>query len=463
MYAWERRAPLTPQDTKRLVEEDGLEVVVQASDRRIFTDADYCHAGIEVADDLASCPIVFGIKEVPIPVLESGKTYVFFSHTIKGQAYNMPMLRKILDMGCTLIDYEKVTDEGGRRLIFFGNYAGLAGMIETLWAFGKRLVSEGTPNPFEGIERTLDYPDLGTAKEAIRGIGKRIEREGLPNEITPLVVGIAGYGNVSRGAQEILDLLPVKEISSGELATLNATNDVSNRVVYKVVFREEDMVERREGDKPFDLQEYYDHPERYRGVFERYLPHLNILVNCIYWEPRYPRLFSKEAVRRLYRGSKPRPTRPRLKVIGDITCDVEGAIECMVKATEPDNPVYVYDPVADKAIDGIEGNGPVVMAVEILPSELPRESSAYFSGVLKGYVPAIAAADYSGDFASCDLPPEIKRAMIAYRGELTPDYRYIEKLLQKPVLLPGCGAKPEAEQAFSPPRSQSTQRVEGEP
>jgi alpha-aminoadipic semialdehyde synthase len=447
MYAWERRAPLTPQDIRRLVEEHGLEVVVQSSDRRVFTDADYCQAGIEVSDDLASCPVIFGIKEIPIPVLERGKTYVFFSHTIKGQAYNMPMLRQILDMDCTLIDYEKVADEDGRRLIFFGNYAGLAGMIETLWAFGKRLAFEGMPNPFEGVKRALDYPDLETAKEAIRGTGKRIEREGLPNEITPLVVGIAGYGNVSRGTQEILDLLPVKEIAPGELATLGGCSNTldllhppskekaaSNRVVYKVVFKEEDMVERREGDHLFDLQEYYDHPERYRGVFERHLPYLDILVNCIYWEPRYPRLFSKEAVRGLYRGSGPRLNRPRLnrhclRVIGDITCDVEGAIECTVKATEPDNPVYVYDPVADRAINGIAGNGPVVMAVEILPSELPRESSAYFSGVLKGYVPTIAAADYSGDFASCDLPPEIKRAMIVYRGELTPDYRYIERYL----------------------------------
>jgi len=423
LYAWEKRAPLIPQDAKELAEK-GLEVVVQSSDRRVFTDADYQQAGIEVADDLASCPIVFGIKEIPILVLERGKTYIFFSHTIKGQAYNMSMLRKILDMGCTLIDYEKVTDKDGRRLIFFGNYAGLAGMIETLWAFGKRLAFEGTPNPFEEVERALDYPDLETAKEAIRGIGKRIEREGLPNEITPLVIGIAGYGNVSRGAQEILDLLPVEEIAPGELAALNAARAASNRVVYKVVFTEEEMVERQEGDHPFDLQEYYDHPERYRGVFERYLSHLDILVNCIYWEPRYPRLFSKKMVRELYCEDQ-----PRLRVIGDITCDVEGAIECTVKATEPDNPVYVYDPVADKAIDGIAGDGPVVMAVEILPSELPRESSAYFSGVLKRYIPAIAAADYSGDFASCDLPPEIKRAVIAYRGELTPDYRYIERYL----------------------------------
>jgi len=435
MYAWERRAPLTPQDAKELIDK-GLEIVAQSSDRRVFTDAEYCQAGIEVADDLAFCPVILGIKEIPIPVLERGKTYVFFSHTIKGQAYNMPMLRQILDMGCTLIDYEKVADKDGRRLIFFGNYAGLAGMIETLWAFGKRLAFEGIPNPFEGVKRALDYPDLETAKEALRGIGKRIEREGLPNKITPLVVGIAGYGNVSRGTQEILDLLPVTEISPGELAALGGCSNTlgllhppskekaSNRVVYKVIFKEKDMVELREGDHLFDLQEYYDHPERYRGVFERYLPHLDILVNCIYWEPRYPRLFSKKTVRELYREGQ-----LQLRVIGDITCDVEGAIECTIKATEPDNPVYVYDPMADRAIDGIAGNGPVVMSVEILPSELPRESSAYFSGVLKGYVPAIAAADYSGDFASCDLPPEIKRAMIVYCGKLTPDYRYIERYL----------------------------------
>lgn len=437
MYAWERRVPLVPQDAKELVEEYGLEIVAQASEKRVFTDEDYRQAGIDVAEDLASCPLIFGIKEIPIPVLEEKKTYVFFSHTIKGQSYNMPMLQKLLDLRCTLIDYEKITDENGRRLIFFGNYAGLAGAIETLWAFGRRLAFEGTATPFEEIERALDYPDLERAKEAVRKVGERIATEGLPDTITPLVVGIAGYGNVSHGVQEILDLLPVEEIAPGELDALGGCSNTldlphplstekgaSNRVVYKVVFKEEDMVERRETDRPFNLQEYYDHPERYRGVFDRYLPHLSLLLNCIYWEPKYPRLFSKEAVRELYREGN-----PRLKVIGDITCDVEGAIECTVKATEPDNPVYVYDPVADRAMDGIAGNGPVVMAVEILPSELPRESSTYFSNVLKTYVPAIASADYSGNFASCQLPPEIKRAVIVYRGELTPDYRYIEKYL----------------------------------
>jgi len=188
-------------------------------------------------------------------------------------------------------------------------------------------------------------------------------------------------------------------------------------------------VERRrfstiDAKRSFKLQEYYQHPEGYRSIFERYLPHLSVLVNGIYWEPIYPRLLTKQTARKIYTKG-----RPRLRVIGDISCDVEGAIECTVKATEPDNPVYVYEPVADRAISGVEGDGPVIMAVDILPSELPRGASTYFSGVLKPYIPAIARADFSRGFDGCRLPPPIKRAVIVYRGELTPTYRYLEKHL----------------------------------
>lgn len=424
MYAWERRTPLVPSDGAALVRENDLSIVAQSAPKRIFTDDDYRRVGIEVADDLSSCPVVFGIKEIPIPVLEPNTTYTFFSHTIKGQAYNMPMLRRILELGSTLIDYEKVTDDAGRRLIFFGNYAGLAGVIETLWTLGERLAWEGVPNPFSALRRALDYPDLDTAKGALRRIGEEIASQGLPQQIAPLVIGIAGYGNVSRGAQEILALLPVEEVLPEDLANLRNGGTASNRVVYKVVFKEEHLAEPLAAGASFDLQEYYTHPERYRGVFDRYLPHLDVLMNCIYWEPRYPRLVTKQKVRELTESGG------RLRVIGDVSCDVEGAIECTVEATQPDDPVYVYDPVEDTTIRGVAGNGPVIMAVEILPSELPRESSTYFSGVLKRYIPAIAGADYSGTFAACDLPPEIKRAVIAYRGELTPSYRYLEPYLE---------------------------------
>ncbi len=424
MYAWERRTPLIPQDAKSLVTEAGLEVIAQSSDKRVFTDADYRQAGIPVMNELTDCPVIIGIKEIPIPVLKRQETYVFFSHTIKGQSYNMPMLQRILDLGCTLIDYEKITNDAGHRLIFFGNYAGLAGMIETLWALGERLASEGIDNPFSNVRRALDYPDLEAAKEALRLVGEEIKAHGLPSAITPLVIGFAGYGNVSRGAQEILDILPVREITPHELLSLPTDGVDAANVVLKVVFREQDIVEPLETAHMFDLQDYYTYPEQYRGVFDRYLPHLDVLVNCVYWEPRYPRLASKADIRALTESGQ-----MRLKVIGDITCDVEGAIECTVKATEPDNPVFVYNPATGQVIDGVEGFGPVIMAVEILPSELPRESSTYFSGVLKEYLPAIATADYTSDFEHLNLPREIKRAVIAHRGRLTSGFRYIEQYL----------------------------------
>jgi len=423
MYMWERRTPITPADARELQQDTGLDIVVQSSPKRIHSDDDYRGLGLTVAESLVDCPLIGGLKEVPVDVFEPNKTYVFFSHTIKGQRTNMPMLQRALDLGCTIIDYERIVDEHDCRLIFFGNYAGLAGMIDTLWSLGRRLAWEGIRTPFERIRQASGYADLGEAKAAIRDVGDEIRKSGLPREISPIVVGIAGYGNVSRGAQEILDLLPLIEISAADLSRDSTTAVGPNHAIAKVVFREEDMALRLDGGT-FDLAEYYEHPERYRGAFSRYLPHLHVLVNCIYWEPEYPRLVSRGDIRDLFSGEH-----PRLRVIGDISCDTEGAIEVTLRATEPDDPVYVYLPSADSIVSGIEGDGPVVMAVDILPSELPREASEFFSGKLKGLIPAMAAANYEAPFDECKLPSELKRAVIAYRGELTPDYRYLEEYL----------------------------------
>jgi len=424
MYHWERRTPLVPEDARELAD-SGIEIIVQSSNKRAFTDEEYRSLGLSVVDSLKEAPVIIGLKEIPVDVFEEGKVYTFFSHTIKGQPANMPMLRRALDLGCTIIDYERIVDDAGRRLIFFGNFAGLAGAIDTLWALGRRLAWEGIENPFTDIAQASTYPNLEAAKGAVRAVGERIEREGLPDEIFPLVIGIAGYGNVSKGAQEILDLLPIEEISAKGLLEGGYRDAGRGRPIVKVVFKEEDTVLRIDRAEPFDLEEYYDRPERYRGAFTRYLPHLHVLLNCIYWEPRYPRLVTRAAIKELYASG-----RPNLRVIGDISCDVEGGIEVTVKATEPDDPVYVYDPTDGSVRSGVEGEGPVLMAVDILPTELPRESSAYFSGILKGFVPAIASADYTVAFPDLDLPPPLKRAVIAHRGELTPDYRYIGRYLE---------------------------------
>ena len=422
---WERRVPVTPQDASELQRVHGIQVVVQSSPTRAFTDDEFAQAGITTQDDLSSCPVIFGIKEMPKEQFEPDKAYVFFAHVIKGQPYNMPMLRRLLELGCTLIDYERVVDEKNRRLIFFGWHAGVAGMIDTLWTLGQRLSWEGIANPFAILRQTHAYTDLEEAKAALELVRARIETEGLPDELAPLTVGMAGYGNVSRGAQEILDLLPTIDVEPEELGAIATSTDFSRHHIYKAVFKEWHMVEPAAAGQAFELQDYYDHPEKYRGVFEQYVPNLDVLVNAIYWTERYPRLVTKAYLEELYGGT----ASPRLRVIGDISCDVEGAIECTVKSTEPGTPVYVYNPVTGGASDGHEGMGIAIMAVDILPAELPREASTDFSHVLTPFIPAMARSDLSAPFEDCDLPPEIKRAVIAYQGQLTPDYRYIQEYL----------------------------------
>jgi alpha-aminoadipic semialdehyde synthase len=423
----ERRAPLTPEQVQVLVQEHGIEVRVQPSEQRAIPEQKYAEAGASIEENVSPCPVIFGLKEIPVPDLAPEKVYIFFSHTIKGQPYNMAMLQKIMDLNCTLIDYETITDEDGRRLIFFGRHAGLAGMIDTLWVLGKRLKWEGVPNPFETIQRALDYTDLPTAKAHIAEAGKMIAGQGLPRVLTPLTFGFAGYGHVSRGAQEIFDLLPFQEIDPSEVSDVATGQEHFTDIIYKVVFKEEHLVEPVDPGSEFELQDYYQHPEKYRSMFSRYLPHLTVLMNCIYWDKRYPRLITLEEVRRLF-GDRPQP---RLRVIGDISCDVEGAIQCNVRATHSDKPVYVYEPTTEQTLDGWEGHGPVILAVSNLPTELPRDASRDFGRILLPYVPQITSADYSVAFEDYRLPSEIKRAVIVYRGTLTPRYEYLKGYLLK--------------------------------
>ena len=418
---WERRVPLVPAQIKRLRDEHGVELVIQPSEIRVFPDTEFEAVGARVAEDLSDCSVIIGVKEMPAEFFQPGKGYLFFSHVIKGQPYNMPMLRRILDVGSTLIDYEKIADDEGRRLIAFGRFAGLAGMLDSLWALGQRLEWEGLRNPFASICQTVHQPGLETAKAAVREIGRIIETQGLPGSLRPFVCGFAGYGNVSHGAQEIFDLLPVVEISPAQLV---AGFDGDDRHVYKVVFKEEHLFVPAQAEDRFVLQDYYAHPEKYRSCFEQYLPHLTILMNCIYWEERYPRLVTRRYVDEAF-GQE---SKPRLRVIGDLSCDVEGSVEVTLKATDPGDPVFVYEP-GGITKSGVQGGGPVILAVDILPSELPVEASQSFGDVLGPFIPGMLGADFSLPFQDLELPAELKRAVIAHQGKLPPDYQYINKFL----------------------------------
>jgi saccharopine dehydrogenase (NAD+, L-lysine-forming) len=252
-------------------------------------------------------------------------------------------------------------------------------------------------------------------------VARRLRTEGIPRELRPLVFGFAGYGNVSIGAQEIVDLLEPHELSPEQLGRLDADGDWP---CYKVVFREEHLVEPRSG--AFDLEHYYREPDAYRPVFaERYLDRLTVLVNCIFWDARYPRLVTLTDLASLYGG----PTPPRLQVIGDISCDVGGAIEATVHTTDPANPVFLYDVQEQRAVDGLAGAGPLILAVDNLPAELPRDASEWFSDTLLPFIPAVAAADYRAPLERSGLPQPLRDAVIVQGGVLTPKFEYLSEHL----------------------------------
>ena len=419
---WEKRVPLVPQDLKKLsLGHPGHTLLVQPSPIRIFPEDQFAAAGATIQEDLSACDLIMGVKEMPISIFQPEKTYFFFSHTLKGQPHNMPMLKRLIELKCDLLDYERIVDDKGRRLVFFGRYAGLAGMIDTLWAFGQRLKEEGLKTPFASVKLAHEYSSLEAAKEAIRAIGREIEKNGLPTSMPPMVVGFTGYGNVSKGAQEIFDLLPHQVIAPADLLQKKG-RDLPHTKIGKVVYHEEHTVKIKGAKTSFDLQDYFKHPGNYESIFRPHLDLLTILVNCIYWSPEAPRVMTKQDVAEIWKPG----TEPQLKVIGDISCDIDGGIEFTMKETQPDDPVYTYDPKSRAITMGVKGHGPVVMAVDNLPCELSAEASHDFSKALMPFMPDLLEMKPHVSFAQCNLPKPLLKAMILWRGELTPDFAYLK-------------------------------------
>ena len=418
---WERRTPIIPRHLKAIIERrPDVRGIVQPSPRRVFQDGAYRDAGATVSEDLSSCDVIFAVKEIPVETIQPNTVYACFSHTIKGQAQNMPMLKRMAELGCTLIDYEKITDASGRRLLFFGRQAGQAGMIDGLHLLGERFAAEGMETPFSEVSMAHCYANLDAAMEAVTRLAIALRTDPLPDSLQPLVVAFTGEGNVSRGAQEVFDLLPHTVVAA---RTLLREGPPKGGQLCKVVFSEQDMMQRTD-DGPFELDEYYAHPARYRSVFERYLRHIAVLVNGIYWDERYPRLVTNVGLSRLLASG-----RSKLRLIADITCDVRGSIECTIKTTDPDSPSYVYDPDTAELRMGVSGRGPAILAVDNLPAELPMDASLHFSESLLPFIGEIVAADLQLPFERSDLPIAVRRATLLYNGQLTPAFRYLERYI----------------------------------
>jgi len=383
----------------------GTEVMVEPSPIRVFPDEAFRKAGATLSDDLAGSGLVLGVKEIPIHKLRAGIAYAFFSHVAKGQPVNMPMLRRLMELGCTLIDYEKIVDDRGRRLVFFGRYAGYAGMLDALWALGRRLAAEGIESPFSALKLAHEYADLEDAHVALGRVANAIRREGVGGELHPLVFGFTGSGNASKGAQEIFDLLPHEEVLAEDLPAQIRDGDLPRNLLYKVAF---------------------SRAERFGGEMRAHLPYLTVLMNGVYWEPTHPRVVSVEDLKVLWGGHAP----PRLRVIGDVSCDIGGSIEATIRSTTPGDPVFVYDVASGEALGGVAGRGPVILAIDNLPCELPVDASQHFGDALLRFVPAMARCEWSAGAGPLDLPAEIRRAVIVDRGRLAPSFAYLAEHLE---------------------------------
>jgi alpha-aminoadipic semialdehyde synthase len=330
--------------------------------------------GAELSEDLSRCDFIIGVKEILLDALIPGKPHLFFSHTIKGQDYNMPLLQKILDENITLLDYEKILDSKNRRLIFFGKFAGNAGMVDTLYCLGQRLKQHhGLETPFLKLKQSYKYKSVQDAIEHLKIIGKEIKENGLPKEITPLNIFLLGYGHVASGCKEILGTFPAVEVNPENFETHQKKYE--NNKVYFSIFKEKHLVERKDGSQ-FDLQHFFEHCSAYNS---------------------------------------------------NISCDINGSVQATVKYTTPDDPVFIFNAKTGEVTDGFIGEGYADMAVDNLPCEFAREASDYFSDALMPFMEKMLLNDYSKNIENSNLPEEIKKACIAHAGKVQLESEYMEQ------------------------------------
>lgn len=432
----EQRVALPPPLAKKLIEA-GHTLLVQSqlhpetgAVKRAFADDQYREIGATLTEDLSKAEVIFGLKEVGRSEVLPGKAYAFFSHTHKGQVKNRPLLRTLVNQQATLIDYELIASDTGQRLLTAFTYmAGYAGMIDSLWAYGKRLALTHASTQWKRVLQSVDFSDLNQAKECLRQIGEHILVEGTDPDLPPLICVFLGDGRTSKGAQEIFDILPSTEISLEEVE--HVFREGSRKQVYKLVLDIPELF-RIKQDSPhinssfsrkelFDL--YFQEPQHFESNLDRVLPYATLLMNCILWAPQYPRLLSRKQARTWIDASSP------LVIIGDITCDPEGAIQ-FSQETWIDDPVFTYNPVTEEVMDGFGEQGITVMAVTNLPCEFSADSSHRFGADLEPFLMDWLSADFSASTAEeSGLPDPIRRAVILWKGNFTAAYKYMKEFI----------------------------------
>lgn len=436
---WERRAPLSPNQVRSLVK-SGVKVIVQPSDRRAFSMKEYSDIGAVILEDMSEASLIMGVKQVPVDCLMRDKTYAFFSHTIKAQADNMPLLDAILEKNIRLIDYEKMVDENGARVVAFGKYAGVAGMINILHGMGLRLLALGHHTPFMHIGPSHNYRNTEMARQAVRDAGYEIALGRMPRSVGPMTFIFTGSGNVSQGAQEVFQELPHEYIEPEHLPKVAAQGSLNK--LYACVVSRDDHYTRKEGGK-FDAAEFEEFPERYASTFSHNIaPYASCIINGIYWAVGAPRLITIPEAKTLLQpthapwlpSSPGCPNLPhRLLAICDISADPGGSIEFMKECTTIDKPFSLYDAEQNVDKESFAGDGVLICSIDNMPAQIPREATEYFGSLLFPYIKDMLASDAKTSFDDYNCSPIVKNAVIASNGKLTQNYEYIADLRMKNI------------------------------
>lgn len=381
----DRRVVFSPNELNRLKQlYPEASVKVESSDIRIFSDDAYKSMGITVADDISDCDVLFGVKEVPVENLIPDKAYFFFSHTIKKQPHNRKLLQAILEKNIDLYDHETIVDELDRRLIGFGKYAGMVGVYNGIRAFGIK---------FELFK--LPKAETLSGKDAMITQLKRITMPALKFVLT-------GTGKVGSGAKEILDAIKVKEIT---------IDNYLNKKYAQAVYVQLDVLEysKRKDGQILDFKDFVNHPDEYESDFEKFTKVSDIYFAGHFYANNAPLILTKEMLN---------ASDCKLKVVADISCDVNGPIACTIRSSTIEEPLYGYFPLEDREVDLFHPAAVAVMAVDNLPCEIPKDASEGFGEqFMQHVIPAFFNGDKNGI---------LQRAKITEKGKLTERFSYLQ-------------------------------------
>lgn len=381
----DRRVVFSPNELAKLKQTYHDAVVeVESSDIRIFSDVQYKSMGITVTDDVSGSDVLFGVKEVPVENLIPNKAYFFFSHTIKKQPYNQKLLKAILEKNIDLYDHETIVDDQNRRLIGFGKYAGMVGVYNGIRAFGIK---------FELFK--LPKAETLAGKDALIMHLKRLNLPALKFVLT-------GTGKVGSGAKEILDAIKVKEITIENYLTKNYAQPVYIQL---------DVLEynKRIDGEVIDFRDFVAHPDEYVSDFEKFTKVTDIYFAGHFYATGAPMILSREMLN---------ASDCKLKVVADISCDVKGPIACTLRSSTIEEPIYGYFPLEDREVEVFHPAAVVVMAVDNLPCEIPKDASEGFG---EQFMEHVIPAFFNGDKDGI-----LQRAKITENGKLTERFSYLQ-------------------------------------